>query len=742
MYWPWIRLRRGKNALPDAHATPSESVPSSSEVDQVSYAPDRPISVRGEDRFQRWGFSERVADTIACRADTRGLVVGIFGAWGEGKTSVLNLIAQALGKHPQVITVRFNPWYFTSEAVLLQALFSTLAEGIGKKLPTVGQRLGEALKRFGGVLALASGSVAGGAISFSPGEPLEKLGATLAETSLESLRDRIQGFLREAKRRVVVLIDDIDRLDRIEIQALFKAVRLSGDFDYVTYVLALDEKIVSASIAERYPSTQAQAGKDFLEKIIQVPLYLPPADSRALRTLAFEGVDEALKVAGIEISAEEVQPFVLQFSRAFEPVLTTPRQARRYANALLFSLPLLKGEVHVPDQLLVEGLHVFYPAIYETIRSHPEEFLGGLTGRIDDRVRKAQRELLAKGMRGHPDEIKSAVERLLGELFPRFKSVGYGSEWEEGWASKKRLCSRHYFSRYFSYAILAEDVSDVAFDQFLANLNREPASADVLWERLLSETNSTRVVEKLRGRVSELNSDAVTSLCIAIARSGARFPVESGAFLVLSTREQAAIRVRDLIEVLPPEAREAQAERLLAEAEPIGFAVECFRWLRVSEESGEDRVITASEEQTLGRQLALRISKDAGRDWILAGSGKDAPHLLWIWKTFGEDGPGQVRAYLEAAFAEDPMRAPAFLGAFTGQAWGLESGLPLRARFSREAYDAATGYVSPEILRGHLESLYGDRLDASSEFVSDDVPQELVLANQFALIHDHVRAGN
>jgi predicted KAP-like P-loop ATPase len=600
---PWARFRRNRSSQPpdQAEAVDNSALPGS---DVVPYAPDRPISAKSEDRFQRWGFAKRVADTIARREDPRGLVVGIFGAWGEGKTSVLNLITEALEEHKYVIAVRFNPWYFTSEAVLLQALFSTLAQGIGEKLPTAAERLGNALQKWGRILALASGSVGGGAITLSPGEPLEKLGSALAETSLESLRDRVQSLLREAKRRVVVLIDDIDRLDRTEIQALFKAVRLSGDFDYVTYVLALDEKIVSASIAERYPSGQERAGRDFLEKIIQVPLYLPPADRRALRTLAVEGVDEALKVAGLVLAPEGVHPFFLQFSRAFEPMLSTPRQARRYANALLFSLPLLKGEVHVPDQLLLEGLHVFYPTLYKIIRSHPDEFLGGLTGRIDDTVRKAQRELLAKGMEGHDEGARSAVERLLGELFPRFADMGYGSDWEKQWAKDKRLCSRHYFSRYFSYAIPAEDVSDVEFEQFLAGLNSQPGSVEALWGGLLGETNATRVVERLRGHVGDLNPAAAAALCGAIARSGSRFPRESGSFLSSSTREQAAILIRGLIEALPSEERFGHAEKVLLEAEPLGFAVECLRWLQVSDKSRKDQILAAEDEQTLGQNLA------------------------------------------------------------------------------------------------------------------------------------------
>jgi hypothetical protein len=70
----------------------------------------------------------------------------------------------------------------------------------------------------------------------------------------------------------------------------------------------------------------------------------------------------------------------------------------------------------------------------------------------------------------------------------------------------------------------------------------------------------------------------------------------------------------------------------------------------------------------------------------------------------------------------------------------MPSGLPVRARFSRESYNAIVEYLPAEAVREHLEKLYGDRLDASSEFVPDDFPLDVALARQFLFIDDRVRA--
>ncbi len=254
----------------------------------MDYLPDRPIEAEQEDKFNRSPFASRIATTIAHRADSSSLVVGIFGKWGEGKTSVLNLMKSALKHHDDVEVVPFNPWHFTSQEQLLRGFFATLADALDERLKTAGESIGEVLKKYGAALSVASVTF-GGMVSVNPGAAASQLGANLSTVELDKLRERVERILRESGKRVVVLIDDIDRLDRQEIQAIFKLVKLSASFPSTVYVLAFDDEMVADALGERYGKGGIKAGRQFLEKIIQVPLYLPPADRASLRTLAFQG---------------------------------------------------------------------------------------------------------------------------------------------------------------------------------------------------------------------------------------------------------------------------------------------------------------------------------------------------------------------------------------------------------------------------------------------------------------------
>jgi predicted KAP-like P-loop ATPase len=81
------------------------------------YTDDAPIFSRAQDRFSRWPFAERIAHVLATRTDPSSLVIGLYGPWGDGKTSVVNMMAEALATDEGVICVPFNPWHFEDENI-------------------------------------------------------------------------------------------------------------------------------------------------------------------------------------------------------------------------------------------------------------------------------------------------------------------------------------------------------------------------------------------------------------------------------------------------------------------------------------------------------------------------------------------------------------------------------------------------------------------------------------------------
>lgn len=743
--WDWFKKKhRDRNetplspeSLPPAVVTATDAQ-AEGRVDQ--YFSDQPIMHKAQDRFNRAGFAARIAETLASRVDPSSIVIGLYGPWGDGKTSVLEMMQETLSQYKKITTVRFNPWHFQREEVLLRGFFATLAEAMGKSLPSKKEKVGELLEKYGSLLSLGTLTL-GGLVEINPGDAAKNVGAALSNVGLDELRKRIEAFLDESGTRIVVLIDDIDRLDREETHAIFKLVKLSASFRHTSYVLAFDDNVVSAALGERYGAGGAAAGRAFLEKIVQVPLNLPPADEQSLFTLAMEGVEVSLNQAGIVLTQAQVDAFIRHFSDGLRPRLDTPRQAKLYTNALMFAVPLLKGEVSIVELMLVEGIRIFYPKLYAGIRDNPHLFM-----RSEERRERSDQGpnpldvLLEQCMPNLSQTEREIVKsRLLVPLFPRVGNMGYGGEWEQIWEREQRICSANYFKRYFTYGIPIGDVSDAQITVFVTALAlaNDPEKRALL-QPFAANSAIPRLISKCRQRAALLPLDQAKALATALAHSGDLLPRERGMMVMGGTMMQAAILIADLLRIVPAGTqRQEEAERIIRFATPLGFSVECFSWIRHYESRPDnERLLPDDGETPLQEILAARIEAENEQEPLYFSLQKDAKRLYWIWTDVR--GKGVVHASLEARFTSSPEEVDQFLNCFVGEAWGMESGLPRPADFRRDDYNAATNLVPAMLIAANLRQRYGAQLDAPQQYPGDELSQALRVAHQFMRIHQHV----
>ncbi|HUT60681.1 MAG TPA: P-loop NTPase fold protein [Phycisphaerae bacterium] len=666
----WLKDLFGRTQEQQGGRTPAREKtrpqPSSSEQDGklASYISDAPVLARDQDRFDRWRFAERIADTIASREDASSIVIAVYGAWGTGKTTVLNFIDHCLQQCPGVLAVRFNPWTFGDQRQLLISFFNSLAAALGSSLTSGKEKAGQLIRDYGSIAAGISVSV--GPVGVSAGDTFKRVGEKLSTVELAELRKRIEKVLEDRRLRVVVMMDDIDRMDKSEIQLVFKLIKLTADFKYTAYLLAFDDEMVAAALSEKYACEGG--GRSFLEKIVQVPLRLPAADPLALRRLCFEGVEQALQCSGVELGDKQKRQFVYQFQSGLEVWLNTPRMAKQYGNALLFSVPLVKGEVDPVEFMLVEGLRVLNPILYRFVRDNPAILLchwtrdGRLHDKENDRAREAldcMREAMS------PDEAK-ATTALLRAMFPRlegiFSNTTYGSQWDETWAKEQRIASGRYFSRYFTYAVARDDVADREIAAFLdgAESGDVPSLVKEL-KRLCGTERAGSLVSKLSKREGELSPESCAKLARAMAGVGEVFPRPQSMFPFVETFSQAAILVANLVKAIPPVQRLTAAEGVVADGIPLAFAVESLKWMgtRAKRDDAES-ALSEAEMEELAKTIVPRIRQYAQNGPVYVRNPRDAAGLLHAWADLGSSE--EVSQYLKDTLESDPGNAAQLAG--------------------------------------------------------------------------------
>jgi len=728
--------------LGQAKNPPGEQI-TATPTPEDTYSTDKPITTSPQDRFNRWPFAQRVAQTIAQLRDPSSLVVAIFGAYGEGKSSVLNLLEEELRSHAPIIVLRFNPWHFADQNELIRAFFSSLADTLGRSLVGTKEKIGGLLADYGGLLAPVPLVGAGAS------DVAKSAGRAMSTVKLAELRKRLEAFLRQSEKRIVIIMDDIDRLDRSEIQSVFKLVKLAADFDHTAYVLAFDREMVAAAIAEKYCGNGTEGGQAFLEKIIQVPLGLPPADKLALRHMVFQEVDSIMKKAGITLSEEEARRFGTLFIDGLEIRLKTPRAAKRYANAIAFSVPILKEEVNTVDLLLFEGVRVFYPHLYSTIVSQADTFLAtSFEARFDEK-KYAERgaEVLNRAFEKLNSNEKEAAEKLTQALFPQTKAIfGKGMtrpHREDIWDREQRLASADYFRRFVQYAIGATDLPDQRVRGFLESIP-DRATPELVGEihAMAADGRAERLVDKLRLHERTLDAERAEKLAMAVAKCGDQFPNPHSLALFDVPFSQAAILIRNLLVRLPAgEKRDQVARQIIEQAEPILFAFECLRWIRRDEDEDEQKQVVSPEVQkTLEHSFANRVAHYSREHPPHLDDPQNTYKSFWVWSQWGDKT--ELSKYLIDRFDQDPSEAPSLVACYLPRIWRDDSNLPHIGNLTKDGYASIASLIDPDVLLKYLTKVYGSSLDKQATADGTAQAVEARAACEFASMHREFQKKN
>lgn len=721
------------------------------ETHDSTFADDAPLTDRALDRLNRAPFAAQVAQILRELPANKGLVVGIHGLWGDGKTTVLNLIRQDLAQLDTVVVRDFNPWRLTDDDAMLRGFLGMLAEALGASLATKGERAVGVAGKLAGQVRWITKSVG---VIWKPADAIDSLLARLTEAAkagdslrLEELRARLVATLGQSSTRVIILVDDLDRLDRDETHMLFRLVKACADLPNVCFVLAFDDDAVAAALGYRYADGGASAGRSFLEKIIQVPLRLPVAAREDLRTICLEQVDAVLVSAGVELTEDQVGEFVTGFDAGAVVRLTTPRAAKRYGNGLRFALPALVGEVNTVDLLLVEALRAFYPDVYAVVRDNHSDF-SGVEGRVFGTQNEEPRagRLLAPALDRLSQDEAEAAKHLLVDLFPRLAGIylrnNYGPDWVERWTREKRISSPQYCARYFTYAVPHSDVPDAE----MTSLLDVAASGDIgaVRERLgslFAGKMAARSIEKLRSVESTVDAETAKTLALAIAPLGSVLPNPVTLFSHTQPPGQAAILTSHLLARIPDrDERMAIAAQVVEAAEPLWFAAECIRWFRVTDKPEKEGVnaLTSEEEQRVRILLVERIkaAAEAG-DPLFDPSAYEQGSLLFEWQRV--EGTDPVQEHLLRVFNADPSQVPAFLKSMANRAWGGDSALPHLGDFDGDNLRNIRRLIDLDVLADLIRANVGGDFEVTEWSYDTNRPDEQRLAEQFMYIYNKWR---
>ncbi|MEA2238196.1 MAG: hypothetical protein QOC81_2920 [Thermoanaerobaculia bacterium] len=414
----------------------------------------------------QYAYLASAAVRIVTNADLSPTTIGVFGDWGGGKSTLLKLVQKELEKQDGVLAVSFNGWLFEGYDDAKTALMGTILDEIEDQIAakrTLSEKAKELLKKLVArinwmrvaavtgkyVVPLLLGqphvaAAAAGSAIVAPREKetpsvddLEKL-AKAAPEGEANLRRNIRDFRRDFAdlliaaeiKTLVVFIDDLDRCLPDTIIETLEAIKLFLFVPGTAFVIAADPRIVKYAVRLRFPElpgTETEVGRDYLEKLIQIPLAIPPlggAEIESYMNLLF--AQKRLPGASFHTVCEHIagfkpttvsdrafdatvcrtvlvgQPLQTELEEDFNlvlqiaPVLTkglsgSPRRTKRFLNTLLLRLDLASDRgLHLDRRVLAKLM------LLEYLREPFFRKLGSLQG----------------GEGGRPAELAAAEQRF------------------------------------------------------------------------------------------------------------------------------------------------------------------------------------------------------------------------------------------------------------------------------------------------------------------------------------------
>ena len=633
--------------------------------DPVALSPDRPSTDPAQDLFGHAPFARTLAKAIRGYSGSDGIVLALYGPWGSGKSTVLAYVQHELESGPEddrPVVVPFNPWWFSGQEHLAKAFLGQLQAVLPAKY--------EKFRQFGDKLAEFSealGSV-GDAVGTVTGQgwigSVFRGGAKLAGRSpkdVPALKQALSDLLLEQKKRVLIVIDDIDRLAPDEVRQLFTVIKALADFPYVTYLLAFDREVATTAISEQ----TGLPGERYLEKIIQVPFELPRPDRAALRQALFKRLD-AVMAPTPEGRFDSVH-WANIFHSGLDPLITVPRDVVRLTNALSVTYPAVVGEVNPVDFIAIEALRVFMPDVYDAIRIAPGEFTGheSFGGYDAGEAKKRAQAFHESWLKKVPEPLRASTKDLIERLFPRLESVWgnmhYGADSVGGWRRQLRISAPEVFPTYFKLSLSQDAVSRADIDALLATTQSSASFAKVL-EAALGVKGADGIskvpalLDRFMDHMEEIDSADAKPIIEALFSVGDKLLSRAdrdGAMFGFGNETRVGRIAYHLLKKVEP----AQRSPLLINALNQANALRCSQYLIVSvlqeaekaAKNDGDSLVPIAEVQALKASWCARVKLlSADTDFL------DHPSVAWLvsaWREWGD--ATEAIAWWQAAAAND-----------------------------------------------------------------------------------------
>ncbi len=317
---------------------------------------DDAITHSDEDFLNRKPFVKVFTkEVLNCDTSKSAYSIGIVAPWGNGKTSFIKLFAEEVQMNKDIEIIYFSPWHYSSKTDIISAFYRLLSEHWAVN----------DIELFNLVCQYSSWLI---------GETKSSLLLrSVHKEQPAELYEKISKMLDKRKKRIVVIIDDLDRLEGKEILDVLKIIRGSANFPNIIFIVAYDKEYIIKAVNKVHTENDDR----FIDKFFQTEYHLPLYSADKIEEFVISKAKEFMSDDDFILFNEKYikNKGFLSGVKPYEDCITNIRDAKRWINAIKIGYKLLKNEVRICDYADVALLKLHFPAIYNLLSHEYNTYL-------------------------------------------------------------------------------------------------------------------------------------------------------------------------------------------------------------------------------------------------------------------------------------------------------------------------------------------------------------------------------
>ncbi len=534
------------------------------------YYNDKPIEQFNEDVLGRAAFAKNLATALTnLKGET--YTIGLYGKWGSGKTSIINMMLKELENQEKnkndddkFIIVKFEPWNFSDNEQLINQFFIRLANKFRSKEDKTKDKIGDALINYSYAFELSklipfAGNVIAPILTGVVKDVGKNLKNNIDEKDIIKQKQYVIDRLNESGKNILIIIDDIDRLSSEQIRQVFQLVAYVANFPNTIYLLSFDKDVVVKSLEK----VQEGNGEEYLEKVIQMPIQVPQMRENTIADVLFY---KLYKIYNLN-SLDKKESYYLN-GKIYEymlPYLLSIRDVNRLCNALYFKYKGIESEVNFADMLCLTFLEIHFNKIYEWIKNNKPILTGenninfSYQKSADDLYNEYFSQFKALLNDNYIYDIEKETEKLIKFITYIFPYIGrkinksYVSFNKEELLKENKVAHPDKFDRYFSLDI---DNIDIRRGDIFNAINL--FDIESFKEMLIDYDNkniSYKFLDEINSRRNEINEDRVKIILESLFDVAFEIKEKNENNFFVHPEFKAYNVILNLIECLPEEER-------------------------------------------------------------------------------------------------------------------------------------------------------------------------------------------